>query len=61
MKNKLMEFFNEKKVYPPITSKKIEKAGYKVSPFLLELKDRLQPFSQDPIIQEYLKACEKLL
>lgn len=61
LKNLLNEFFNEKKVKPPLTSKKIKKAGYEVSPFLLELRDRLQPFSSEPIIQGYLKACERLI
>jgi len=61
LKEILKSFFERKGVTPPITRSKLEKKGYNVTPFLLELKDELKPFSNMPAIQAYFKACEKLI
>ena len=57
----LKNFFKAKKVNPPITAKKLEKAEYDKTEFLLELRNKLAPYSDMPIIQDYLAACEKLI
>lgn len=61
LKNILNKFFAEKKVKPPITGTKLKQAGYNKTEFLLELSKRLGSFKDMPIIQNYLKACERLL
>ena len=42
IKETLLDYAKETKVYPPYTIKKIEKAGYVVKDFLIELKNRLE-------------------
>lgn len=61
MKEVLLGFFEEKNVVPPITAKKLEKAGHNKTQFLLELRERLGRFSGQPIIKAYLNACDSLL
>lgn len=61
LKKILRDFFEEKNVSPPITGRKLEKAGHNKTEFLLELKNRLSEFESEPIIADYLDACEKLL
>ena len=61
LKKILQDFFNEKKVKPPITGIKLEKQGYDKTAFLLELRERLSSFADEPIMEDYFKACERLL
>ena len=61
LKSLFIKFFAEKKVKPPITRTKIEKAGYEVGSFIKELATNLKPYSEMPLIQDYLEACKRLI
>ena len=65
VKQILIQFFNEKKVNPPLTKTKIERAGHNTTSFLLELKERLlkasDAKSKKGILDDYFTACERLL
>lgn len=60
IKQILTDYIKETGVKPPFTRKKLEKAGYNVSEFLLEFAKRLEPINA-PIVKDYLKACERLM
>ncbi len=67
LKETLINFFNEKNVYPPITRKKVEKAGFQLTPFLLECKERclkaddVKTTKARKTLEVFLKACEDLV
>ena len=61
LKKLLVKFFDAKGVVPPITRNKIIRAGHEPTMFFLELKGALKPYSDLPLIQDYLKACEDLI
>ena len=66
IKEILIKFFEEKNVYPPLTIKKIKKAGYNVSKFLLELKDELEEAediktNKSKKLEAFFRSCKKLI
>ena len=61
MKKIIEDFFNEKHIKAPITGIKLEKQGHDKTAFLLELKDRLSAFVDEPILKDYFEACERLM
>lgn len=67
LKDIMIKFFDEKKVYPPITRRKVEKAGYNLSEFLLEIKDELKKAEDlktnksKKTLEAFFQACEDLI
>ncbi len=69
IRNILKNFFLSKGVQPPLSRKKVKSAGYKLTPFLLELKKEVEKAddikhltsSQQNKLSNFLSACNDLL
>jgi len=67
IKEILMKFCKSKNVYPPFTRKKVEKAGYHLSEFLLEIRDELKKAEDikttksKKTLEAFFEACNDLM
>lgn len=66
VKDELKGFLSETRVTYPLTRKKIEKAGWTVKDYMLEMRKRILRADDikdkmNSVTEDFLKACEDLM